>query len=295
MKRTLKKIGQVILCILPLLCALLIQIVVSFLAAMVYGMLQGIQLAAEGTTDANAISKAITKSLTPEILLVISAFSAGISILVFGLWYRRTIKEEKKINIKKIFSIKSILNMILLAIGLQVGISIVLNMVASIKPEWFKSYNDLIELLGMGNSVISVLLIVFIAPIAEELIFRGVILEKSKKVMPIAAANVLQAILFGIYHMNMIQGTYAFVIGMFFGMVAIKFNSLLASIILHMLINLSGILLNMILPEKALSMPEVMIGSMILSIVIIVFSSINLSKNQVPLEEKELVAPEVLT
>lgn len=177
--------------------------------------------------------------------------------------------------------------MVLLGIGLQIGISVLLSTIATIKPDWFEDYGKLMEQLGMGNSAISILYLALIAPISEELIFRGGDIRKKQKGDTIC--NILQAILFGIYHMNLIQGIYAFVIGMFLGMVCIKFKSLYAPIILHMIINVSGIILGIGLTEEILNIPAVMVAMMILSIAAIVFSSIKLSKNQMIGKEKEFV------
>ena len=44
-------------------------------------------------------------------------------------------------------------------------------------------------------------------------------------------------LLFGIYHGNFIQATYAFIFGLLLGAIAIKTNSLIPSIFLHMAIN----------------------------------------------------------
>ena len=67
--------------------------------------------------------------------------------------------------------------------------------------------------------------------------------------MPFFAANVLQALLFGIYHGNLIQGTYAFVLGLVLGFTAEYFHSVWASILLHAFVNGSAELLNL-LPES---------------------------------------------
>lgn len=281
----MKKIGQLILCIVPLICAFLVQIVVSILGMIVYGILQGTKLAAEGVTDASEIAIALTGSLNSEVLLAISAISAAICMILFGLWYKRSVKKKDVVHMNKIFSFKSILCVIILGMGLQVGIAVLLNIISMLKPDWFEGYDKIMEQLGMGNSIISVLYIVLIAPISEELIFRGVVLEKSKKVIPFTAANILQALLFGLYHMNMVQGIYAFIIGLVLGMVCNKFKSLYASIFLHMIINLSGIILNMISVDDAFFTPIAMGGVMIISIAVIAFSFLNLPKSNVQGDE----------
>lgn len=79
--------------------------------------------------------------------------------------------------------------------------------------------------------------------------------------MPFMAANVLQALLFGIYHGNLIQGTYAFVLGLILGFTAEYFHSVWASILLHAFVNGSAELLGL-LPE---SMTSTLLGIIALS------------------------------
>lgn len=50
-------------------------------------------------------------------------------------------------------------------------------------------------------------------PIAEELLFRGVIYGYLRRFMDIKLAIALSALIFGVYHMNYVQGIYGFLIG----------------------------------------------------------------------------------
>ena len=72
------------------------------------------------------------------------------------------------------------------------------------------------------------------APVIEELVFRGLILHYCSGFM---AANLIQALLFGLYHGNVIQGIYAFIFGLLLGFIAIKTDSLIIGMLLHMIIN----------------------------------------------------------
>ena len=53
-----------------------------------------------------------------------------------------------------------------------------------------------------------------IAPIAEELLFRGVIYHELRRFVKTPSAMVISAALFAVYHGNSVQGIYAFVMGM---------------------------------------------------------------------------------
>ncbi|MDE5597487.1 MAG: CPBP family intramembrane metalloprotease, partial [Lachnospiraceae bacterium] len=50
--------------------------------------------------------------------------------------------------------------------------------------------------------------------LAEEVVFRCVIYNRMKKHMPVIAAMILSALLFGIYHGNAVQALYGFCMGM---------------------------------------------------------------------------------
>ncbi len=268
----MKKVGQFFQCIAPFLCALCIQIVVSFLALTIVIFNRSMKLADEGPIDPNAIANGLEEVLSSEVVLAISILTAVICMLVFGLWYRHSSRKYGSEGRKVKFTLKSILYMVLLAVGLQFGLSMLLNAVAMIKPDWFDTYGDIMEQLGMGNSILSLVYIALIAPISEELIFRGVILGYGKRFLPMAAANLLQALLFGIYHMNLVQGIYAFVLGMILGAVRISFNTLYASVLLHMFINVSGIFLNLVLTEEMLQIPFAMIAIAVLSLGAVIVS-----------------------
>ncbi len=52
-----------------------------------------------------------------------------------------------------------------------------------------------------------------ISPLAEEVVFRGVIYNRIKRNCSITAAVFLSALLFGLYHGNIVQGVYGFLMG----------------------------------------------------------------------------------
>ena len=89
--------------------------------------------------------------------------------------------------------------------------------------------NLLFELLGVTNKseaytevasqqysahfIVGILVFGFISPIAEELLFRGVIYGYLRRFLNLRLAIALSALIFGVYHMNYVQGVYGFLIG----------------------------------------------------------------------------------
>lgn len=262
----MKKILSLFGCIVPFLVALLVQIALTMVFGAVYGGIQGSKLASEGVNDTALIVESVTNSMTSEILLLFSAISVAICILIFGLWYKKCSKGNMKARFIDINRPKILGYVILLGFGLQFGLSGMIDLVYYIKPEWFGSYLETMESLGMGsNSLISIVFIALIAPVAEEFIFRGVIMEKCNKIMPFAVANIVQALLFGLYHFNMVQGIYAFFIGLCLGLVCYKLKSVYAAIILHMVVNIFGLILNSVSQDSSQIFSAIYIAVAILS------------------------------
>lgn len=133
------------------------------------------------------------------------------------------------------------LGLIFLMVGMQYISTYLIAVLAAVNPAWYHSYEELMESAGFGNvTFVLVLYSVIIAPISEELIFRGVTMKYAAKAMPFFLANIFQAFLFGLFHGNVVQGTYAFVVGLFCGYVCFKGGSIYLSILFHMMFNLWG-------------------------------------------------------
>lgn len=81
---------------------------------------------------------------------------------------------------------------------------------------------------------------IIVGPIFEELIFRKLIIDRIVGYGELTAI-MLSAFLFGIFHGNLGQFVYAFVIGCFFGFIYIRTGNIKYTMILHMLLNLGGL------------------------------------------------------
>lgn len=82
-----------------------------------------------------------------------------------------------------------------------------------------------------------------IAPITEEMLFRGVVL-KGFSVVSQRFGIFMSALLFGLLHGNLPQFITTFCIGIYLGFVATKYNSILPTIIMHFFINLAPTLID---------------------------------------------------
>ena len=112
--------------------------------------------------------------------------------------------------------------------GSQFFCDFLTTVVSTIVPRWLEQYKELLENAGLDDNIGPLLLLysVLLGPICEELIFRGVTLRLARKALPFWFANLFQAVLFGIYHMNWIQGIYAFAFGILLGYICEKGGSI---------------------------------------------------------------------
>lgn len=245
----MNKFGKFLGCFLPILVALFCQIAISFGFSIVYGIVVGLKMASLGITDMAEQEAYLAESMSSSnVILIITAIATMVTLIVGALWYRGH-KPVNDFSLKEVVNGKLLLAMACLGLSLQFLISMCLNAVYPILPQNLTDqYSELIEQLLGGNIFLSLFVTVILAPLAEEFLFRGITLKKAQKIMPFMAANVLQSVLFGIYHMNWIQGVYAFVLGMILGFTAEYFHSIWASILLHAFVNGSAEILSL-LPE----------------------------------------------
>lgn len=185
---------------------------------------------------------------TGYLISVIAVLLCGIT---FFFWYRYEIRGEAGGSIRRTFTVRIVFPFILLGLGCQFFISGIISLIKQYIPVLFQGYEDQLKAITSGNIIVVLLLLVIIAPLTEELIFRGIILHKASKALPFFGANLLQALLFGLYHGNIIQGIYAAFLGFLLGMIYHKFRTIFAPMLLHVFINAGSFLLYLF-PERVI-------------------------------------------
>lgn len=91
------------------------------------------------------------------------------------------------------------------------------------------------------NSIASILSIVILVPIFEEIIFRGYILKGFLSTYSSRKAIIASAIIFGVVHLYPYQIIGTIPLGLFFGWIYYKTRSIGITIILHSFTNLVGL------------------------------------------------------
>ena len=111
-------------------------------------------------------------------------------------------------------------------------------------PYIFTGYEETNEVLFGGPVILQVLTAGVFACVVEELSHRGVTYLRMKRYWGKRNAMIFSALVFGLYHMNVVQTVYAFFLGLFFAWLYERYDSMWAPIIGHMSANLFIIVLS---------------------------------------------------
>ena len=114
--------------------------------------------------------------------------------------------------------------------------------------------NALMTYATESNMMVTFLYMVICAPILEEYIFRKLIVDRTVKYGQ-GVAIVLSGLMFGLFHGNLNQFAYAFLLGIFLAFMYVKTGDLRVTIGLHMCINFMGAVVSVLL-LKAIHLEE---------------------------------------
>lgn len=176
---------------------------------------------------------------------VIVFLSAVIGIVVFGYIYYKDSEVEKKITVSKQLSYekaKEILILIIFGFFISKGLSdfVSLLQIDNIVGDYDEISNSLLQ----GELFFQIISVGIVVPIVEELIYRGLVYDRIRKNINVRYAIVVTSLLFGIFHFNLLQGLYAFLLSLFLAYSVYFYSSLLPAIIIHSVANISAIILN---------------------------------------------------
>ncbi|RAW00652.1 CPBP family intramembrane glutamic endopeptidase [Pseudochryseolinea flava] len=142
-------------------------------------------------------------------------------------------------------SFKMLLLIVVATVAIQLGvISPLVDLIPM--PERVQDFFTGLE----AGGIFSFLLVVVAAPVLEELIFRGVILDGLLKRYSPRKAIILSSALFGIIHLNPWQFVAATILGVFIGWIYFKTNNLLLCIIIHFANNLLAFITMQLMNEN---------------------------------------------
>ena len=199
------------------------------------------------------------------IALIVAAALAFVIVLIITKVRKKPLKEE--------FHLKAIdprVGVLAFITGVALNFS-VLFVMSFLPQSILEDYSDNVEY--AGSIVIYILAGVICAPIIEELIYRNFALARFKSAMPAWLAVMLSAAIFGVAHGNLVQGTYAALLGAFLALMFIRTDSIFTGILVHFGFN-SVSIISLVLEETEMTEQTeavvnlIFFGVMIVSIVV---------------------------
>ena len=244
MKKVLKSLGLTLLYIITYYAAVLI-------VGIAVGIFLAVKMIASGQMGADAAS-----GLQGEIAAYTGVILLATSLVAFMLlWLIFVIRK------KSIFSFISLRKIGFKETGIIVAAGVSLNFLvhyimqymvsATALKDHMADFEKLIKPLMDGSFIGVVFTVGIVAPVFEEILFRGLIYNELRKSMPAWVSVLLQAVAFAIFHGNWVQGVYTVVIGIVFALVYIWLKSIWAAIAIHVFYNMTSVLMSRV-PDQSI-------------------------------------------
>lgn len=223
-----------------------VQIIVQY----AWGSVKGIALTAEyAARGLNLSDPAVLEMYMEEAMqvamdivvpstVVSNILAIGVTCLIFVC---RKKKITKELSLRK-FSAGAVVPIVMIGLGMNVLTNFVMGL---LPEELLSSYAESSQWLSDDVGIMTVLLAVVLAPLAEEWFLRGLVFSRMRKGMPVIAAMLISSVAFGLLHGNLVWAAYAAVLGMMLAWTFERTKSLWAAILLHFSYNVCGMLLGL--------------------------------------------------
>ena len=178
----------------------------------------------------------LTDSNITVILVAICNYVLPLPIFLYLMNKFESSEIEKESVDLKTFIKYIAITITLMLIGNLIGIILTTIIGGAIQSE---ISNPVENLINSTNIWLNLALISIIGPIFEEILFRKILIDKTIK-YGARISIIISALLFGLFHGNVNQFFYAFLMGGVFAYVYIKTVKIIYPIILHLIVNLMG-------------------------------------------------------
>lgn len=227
------------------LIMLLVQVMATACLSLVFS--------SESSITTEEIEKKILAFLT-EYSDIFSLISACLTILLVIVVYRIICVRFQNgsmspPSVKRYFSLNRInrglvFKLLLLSFFFYHFVLGFLNLVGLLAPELMESYHDAAQSVDTGKSAFSLVLsfiaLVIVAPVTEELVYRNMAIANMNSRLSSVASILISSLIFGLFHGNFVWMIYAGGIGILFGFLYVKSQSILVSLVVHIGFNLLG-------------------------------------------------------
>ena len=172
-----------------------------------------------------------------------SDYTIFLSALLSVIYSGYNIRKENPNILKKMKSsinIQYLVSCIVFAVSLSAAVSSFLSVLPT--DGIYGRYDSAGVNILSGNIVFRLLTVGGIVPVAEELIYRGLIYRRIKKEYRVYVAMSVSSLIFAIFTFSFVQGIYTFVMGMAFSLCYELSDDIRNPVLMHMAVNICFVL-----------------------------------------------------
>ncbi len=215
----------------------------------------GVQTAGAGAValirNAPFSEAAVRFAYDPALIAASQFLGFGVAIVAL---LRRMRSEDGVVRVHVRVNSTAVLWALVAGIGLQLPLAEIGNVVSEIAghdPEHQLALRRMLEPRNVGRGIAVTIAFVFMSPMMEEALFRGLLLPSLERVYGAAKALLITALLFAVIHGRPTSMAYAFAGGLILGAIRLRTNNTVVCIAAHAGINAVPVLL----PHRVIPLP----------------------------------------
>ncbi len=227
--------------IYPVFLYLMVQIVARFLVGLLIGIWYLIK---NGFQEGQEIQQILLQEMQEQsvFMLFISTIAA---IPVFCFLYRRDSRSYAPKEPKQTRWASYLWLVPLSAAAYLLAYQFINEWILYLPQSSVEEYAEVSGRLTSGSLWIQLPAVLVLAPIVEELLFRGLVFRRLAELIGSLGGMIGSAFLFGLFHGNLIQGSYAFLVGILLAWVYSRYGTVIAPILVHIWMNIAAELLRL--------------------------------------------------
>lgn len=222
-----------------LVLTVLVSDLITFGAVLLLNMKNGISfgafLSGESTNVGSYIGRsAISPAITLLTFLTVNLLVFFVGIKISGIRFNSLFETKN-------YRFKNLVQYFFIGCFFQTGTGYVVSLITQLMPgaDIQGAADELFSFSSDKAVAISLLYVCVIAPLTEELLYRGLVMRLFSGVST-RFGIIMSALFFALSHGNIAQFCLTFIIGLFMGYIDVKHNSLAPSIVVHFSNNLIG-------------------------------------------------------
>lgn len=189
--------------------------------------------------DAQMVENAVKYSESIKGMIYGVGLVASLAILSTSGRNEIVWKNDKEIKSKINFT--NVIMLIVLGLASSIGLNYIFNFIGLTSAS--RVYDEISKAQYSVNIFTGLILYGICSPIIEEVIFRGIIYNRLKRMFPLTVSIITSAILFGMFHGNIVQAIYGFIMGCLIAWCYEKYDSFIAPVVIHVTANVGVYLL----------------------------------------------------